>query len=793
MSYNTGASKAAGALALAVAVALSADAWTARLCAPARAEDAATAVDLRAPEAWREGECVTETETLETSVVASVAEGSAPPRELPAVTTSVESTVVRKCTSLGSDGRPSHLLLCVKSWRATGGGTEDRSLEGAILELRPVGWTIVRQAAEPSPRALAWLAADVVLPASWGETAAADIAPARRVEPGATWKSPKADAAARVLARMAVEADAKSLETTCTLKSASASAGVVTVRIEHAAATSAEAGGASAQVSGSLEGTPGAWHRTVTAAATAVLERTATAGDAKTTTRTTVRFTSKCVPGGEVPEGTPAQWLTDSGIAKAEKGDVAGAEADFTSAIQVDPLFVRAWCRRGAIRTGRRDAEGALEDFTRAIEIDPQLAEAWAGRAAAQWAAGDAAHAIEDYTSAIKLAPDDAKLWYRRGVAYGWLRQLDAAIDDYTKSIALDPAYAGAWNDRGNARDQKGDGAGALADFVKATELDPSFVAAWFNRGRAKLAIDDFDGAIADCTKAIELNPKYAAAWNTRGNSRSAIGDHEGAIADWTKTIEIDPRHPYAHFSIARTQFLPGLPAEPVIAALRKSIDLARESDYQHLWMWLARARLGEEAAATQELNEYVAQRKSSGPKDWYLVLAGLLTGSVLDDQALGESMTSDPTTSAQQLCEAAFYAGMVRIQRGDVAKAVELFDRAIATKIKTYIEYTEAHRWRPAILLGATTYAARPKAGTAGAGKPGALTIVSPDPRGAAALAGLAHGDVVTKMNGAPLKPGQLEQFLMTAAAGTKVRLEVLRKSKKITAEVVLGTLNKR
>ena len=94
--------------------------------------------------------------------------------------------------------------------------------------------------------------------------------------------------------------------------------------------------------------------------------------------------------------------------------------------------------------------------------------------------------------------------------------------------------------------------------------------------------------------------------------------------------------------------------------------------------------------------------------------------------------------------------------------------------------------------LLGATTMAVRPAKGGAAGAKPVGLTIQSPDPKGAAALAGLAHGDVVTKLDGAPLKPGQLEQLLQKAEPGTKLKLEVLRKGKKVPVEVTLGATKK-
>ncbi len=70
-----------------------------------------------------------------------------------------------------------------------------------------------------------------------------------------------------------------------------------------------------------------------------------------------------------------------------------------------------------------------------------------------------------------------------------------------------------------------------------------------------------------------------------------------------------------------------------------------------------------------------------------------------------------------------------------------------------------------------------------------GAL-IASVEPGGPAARAGLRNGDIVTKVNGKPIGPGQsLRALLLEYKPGDVVTLEVLRDGERLSLDVTLGT----
>ena len=250
------------------------------------------------------------------------------------------------------------------------------------------------------------------------------------------------------------------------------------------------------------------------------------------------------------PNLKEANGYNERGIAKGVKGDIDGAIADFTRAIELYPKYSTAYTNRGLAKKNKGDLNGAIADCTRAIELDPKDAGGYGNRGIAKHAKGDLNGAIADYTRAIELDPKYAKTYNNRGIAKKDKGNLNEAIADYTRAIEVDPKYPNAYYNRGVAKWGKGDIEGAIADYTRAIEFNPKFTEACYNRGLAKKQKGDLDGAIADYTRVIEINPnnpKYAGAYDDRGIAKQAKGDLDGAIADCTRAIELNPKNANAY------------------------------------------------------------------------------------------------------------------------------------------------------------------------------------------------------------------------------------------------------
>ena len=69
-----------------------------------------------------------------------------------------------------------------------------------------------------------------------------------------------------------------------------------------------------------------------------------------------------------------------SGNAKFIQGDLRGAIADYSRAVELSPDNTDAYIRRGVAKLSLGDHDGAIADFDRAIGLNPERADAYNNR-----------------------------------------------------------------------------------------------------------------------------------------------------------------------------------------------------------------------------------------------------------------------------------------------------------------------------------------------------------------------------------------------------------------------------
>ncbi len=121
-------------------------------------------------------------------------------------------------------------------------------------------------------------------------------------------------------------------------------------------------------------------------------------------------------------------------------GERAAALRDYERALALNPDHVpsrgHAHCLRGIIALEARDSAGAEQEFSLAIEVDPNLADAWANRAIIRFRRGDSKAALRDLDRALTLR-EDGEVFYNRGRIFESLERWAEAAADYRRSLAL--------------------------------------------------------------------------------------------------------------------------------------------------------------------------------------------------------------------------------------------------------------------------------------------------------------------------------------------------------------------
>lgn len=162
-----------------------------------------------------------------------------------------------------------------------------------------------------------------------------------------------------------------------------------------------------------------------------------------------------------------AQWR--------DRGEVAAAAERYALLLRAQPSCWQAHQDRGNMHWSSGDHRRAEADFTSAIELNPTRAEIYNDRAAVRSELARLTDALDDLSTALRLKPDFAQALSNRGNVEREMQQMHAARESYNASLLLAPRDARTWNNRGVLQEQLGNLVAAELDMRRAVELDPLF------------------------------------------------------------------------------------------------------------------------------------------------------------------------------------------------------------------------------------------------------------------------------------------------------------------------------
>ncbi len=164
-----------------------------------------------------------------------------------------------------------------------------------------------------------------------------------------------------------------------------------------------------------------------------------------------------------------AHW--NRAATRYELGDLAGAIADFTQVLAINPEDAVAYNYRGLVRYELDDSAGAIADFCESIALEPDQAAAFCNRAFVRSEMEDYYGAIADYSLAIQARPEAAIAYFYRGMACQKLGNPRGALSDYNEALHLAPNSATTYYYRGMVQQRMGAVQGAIADLERAAKL----------------------------------------------------------------------------------------------------------------------------------------------------------------------------------------------------------------------------------------------------------------------------------------------------------------------------------
>lgn len=247
-------------------------------------------------------------------------------------------------------------------------------------------------------------------------------------------------------------------------------------------------------------------------------------------------------------EPTASDLYFFRGYAKYGLDDYLGAEADYTTSIELFPYQPDVYINRAIVRSQQEKFEGAFEDFSRAAELDGKNSAIFMNRARINLFTKHYDDCINDCYRAIDLDEKDEMVYLLKGSAEMGLGNFYTAISSFQKVLEKNPTnpygpiqIGAAWMEL-----ERPDSAIIYLD--KALKIDSNNIYALFNRALARISNKDKEGAMRDLNRTISLSPYNSYAYFNRAIIFSEMKDLKAAIRDLTTVIRLNPENLISHY-----------------------------------------------------------------------------------------------------------------------------------------------------------------------------------------------------------------------------------------------------
>ena len=278
------------------------------------------------------------------------------------------------------------------------------------------------------------------------------------------------------------------------------------------------------------------------------------------------------------------------GVAKYNLDDLIGAEADFTQALAVNPVYTMAYQYRAITRSRMGNYNDALQDYRTAAELRPNMPATYYSRGVTYFLSQQFGDAVDDFSRYLRSKPADVNALTNRGTCYLYLKDTSRAYADFNRAIEINPNEADGFVRRGLlevAQNKNTEGIRdltealridstlaiayfyrayayvnqsqpirALADFDRAVAYDSTNSVTYFNRAILRSQIGDYNRAIDDYDRVARYNPGNVLVFYNRASVKIRIGDYRGAIDDYTRAIELYPDFANAYLSRSQLKSL---------------------------------------------------------------------------------------------------------------------------------------------------------------------------------------------------------------------------------------------
>jgi tetratricopeptide (TPR) repeat protein len=319
---------------------------------------------------------------------------------------------------------------------------------------------------------------------------------------------------------------------------------------------------------------------------------------------------------------------------------------------------------------------------------------------------------IDSLFKQLTLTPDQkANFLFQRGQAHLYLDKLPDAEQDFRNALTQVPTHLGAmmsladalaaqqkyqdadnlysdairatpnsplgYNNRGMFRQSIDRHDEAIKDFEKAVSLDKNYFVAITNAGFSKLEQSKLADAEKDFTSSLKIQAQQPGVYSLRGTTRLRMGKFDDAIKDYEEVIKYTPDSGVAKTDLAFAYYFKKNFAQ---AAVVFDEALKLEPQLTHLMPWRYASKILSNKGQEAEADIATVVAKPEADRKWVDYLTLYLSGRVPEDVLLAQVQKEQQEFRQSLLCDANYFIGLRKSNKGDTAGAQKAFNNALAT-----------------------------------------------------------------------------------------------------------------
>lgn len=239
------------------------------------------------------------------------------------------------------------------------------------------------------------------------------------------------------------------------------------------------------------------------------------------------------------------------GVAKYNLEDLLGADADFSQAIHINPVYTLAYQYRAITRARLGNYEDALSDFAEAISLRPDQEGIYFSRGVTLLLSGRFESAIKDFDTFIHYDPKVADAYLNRGLCYLSLKDTLRAREEFDKAIRTNRESPDGYNRRGSLLMEQNRAKEALEDFNQAIVCDTTYAPSYFNRALALSRLKRPGDALRDFDYVLQLDSTSSVTYFNRAILRTQVGDYNRALEDYNQVAYYSPDNVLVYYNRA--------------------------------------------------------------------------------------------------------------------------------------------------------------------------------------------------------------------------------------------------